>query len=170
MSSALSYCADQVRGHAREQFWLAQFIAPAAREGALALYALDVELSHLRRMVSEEMIGHIRYAWWREALEGMFSGRTIPGHPVLEQLHALAASGAVTLPSLLALENAYAATFPEGPQGNKEALTALITEYLTHKAPQSLPGWLAANKAASSHKAGRLSLLIKLLLIGLRPR
>lgn len=167
----LSYCADLVCGHHRELYWLALFVPQPAREGLLRLYALDVELSHLRRMVSEEMIGHIRYAWWREALEALFAGRPKPGHPVLEALAEIP----LPQPEIMALQEAYESAYPAEPLAAPAARAALSLAYLQGAAPQAIPAWQKANTILEKHKTRfgahlRLWLLVKLLAAGLTPR
>lgn len=167
----LSYCADMVAAHQPELYWLALFVPEPAREGLLRLYALDVELSHLRRMVSEEMIGHIRYAWWREALEALFQNRPRQGHPVLEALAGMPLPQA----EMLALQAAYEEAYPAAPAGAAAARAALSRAYLRKAAPQALPAWEKASAILEAHKAkhgekARLRLLVKLLLAGLMPR
>ena len=83
----LSHCAAEVREHDPDRY-LATLFAPAeAREALFALYAVDHEITRVRRMVSEPMAGLVRLQWWREALEAIAADRP-PAHPVVEALHA----------------------------------------------------------------------------------
>lgn len=57
--------------------------APAALRPALfALHAIDLEMASIVVGTTEPMIGEIRLAWWREALEGLDRGQ-IPAQPLL---------------------------------------------------------------------------------------
>lgn len=84
----LSPAAEQVRRHDRERFVTALFAPTQAREGLMALYAFNVELSRIRENVREAMAGMIRLQWWREVLDG---GRDDEAarHPVAGPLLAL---------------------------------------------------------------------------------
>ena len=68
--------------------WLStRMIADAgARADVLALYALNHALARVAETVSEPMMGHIRLAWWREALDELAQGRPPRAHPVVEAL------------------------------------------------------------------------------------
>ena len=64
--------------------WLAsRFVADAdARADLVALYAFNYELSRAAEVASQPLIGEMRLAWWREALDEMFAGRPVRRHPV----------------------------------------------------------------------------------------
>jgi phytoene synthase len=68
--------------------WLAtRFIADAdRREDVMALYAFDRELERIPAHVTQPMLGEIRLAWWREAVEETFAGKPARAHPVVEAL------------------------------------------------------------------------------------
>ncbi len=68
--------------------WLAtRFIADAERRAdVMTLYAFDRELERARTAVSEPMLGEIRLAWWREAVDEAFAGQTPRAHPVVQAL------------------------------------------------------------------------------------
>lgn len=66
----LSPAAELVHRHDRERFVTALFAPPETREGLMALYAFNVELSRVRENVREAMAGMIRLQWWRDVLDG----------------------------------------------------------------------------------------------------
>jgi phytoene synthase len=70
--------------------WLAtRFIADADRRAdVMALYAFDRELARASVVTSQPMLGEIRLAWWREAVEEAFAGAPPRAHPVVEALSA----------------------------------------------------------------------------------
>ena len=70
--------------------WLSsRFVAdPAARADLVALYSLDNELSAVGRKVRDPLVGEMRLAWWREALEGLMARGDTRGHAVLEGIKA----------------------------------------------------------------------------------
>lgn len=70
--------------------WLAtRFIEdPHRRADVIALYALNDELARIPSAVTQPMLGEIRFAWWREAIEDVFEGRMPRAHPVTLALSA----------------------------------------------------------------------------------
>lgn len=84
----LSAAAEQVRRQDRERFVTALFAPPAAREGLMALYAFNVEVSRVRESVHEAMAGMIRLQWWRDVLDGS-RDQEAARHPVAGPLLAL---------------------------------------------------------------------------------
>jgi phytoene synthase len=68
--------------------WMSsRFVAdPMARADLVALYSLDNTLAAIPRKVSDPLIGEMRLAWWREAIEGLLRDGSTRGHPVLEAL------------------------------------------------------------------------------------
>jgi 15-cis-phytoene synthase len=80
-----SYCAAQVKGFDKDRY-LAILLAPAtAREHLFSLYAFNIEISKIRESVSETLLGEMRLAWWREAIDAIYQG-DVPDHPVAEAL------------------------------------------------------------------------------------
>lgn len=53
------------------------------RPALFALFGLDLELGAVVASTTEPMIGEIRLAWWREALEALDAG-TVPAQPLLQ--------------------------------------------------------------------------------------
>ena len=55
----------------------------ALRPALLALHGLDLEMASVVVGTTETMIGEIRLAWWREALEALDNGN-VPPQPLLQ--------------------------------------------------------------------------------------
>ncbi len=69
---------------------LAFSYAPERSRAALdALFALDAVLGNVLRTTREPLVGQMRLAWWREALEGLDASGA-PAEPVLQSLTAAA--------------------------------------------------------------------------------
>ena len=69
-------------------FDLAFSYAPDGARGAIAaLFALDAALGNILRTTREPLVGQMRLAWWREALEGLDASGA-PAEPVLQSLAA----------------------------------------------------------------------------------
>ena len=67
--------------------WLSsRFAESEARADLVALYSLDNELAAVGRKVRDPLVGEMRLAWWREALEGLMATGETRGHAVLEGL------------------------------------------------------------------------------------
>lgn len=75
IEASLAACEETVRRVDPDRYFSALF-APAERRPLLfALYAFNHELAHVAEVVREPMIGEIRLAWWREAVEEARDGR-----------------------------------------------------------------------------------------------
>jgi len=67
---------------------LAFSYAPDGTRDAIgALFALDVALGNILRTTREPLVGQMRLAWWREALQGLDASGA-PAEPVLQSLAA----------------------------------------------------------------------------------
>ncbi len=53
-----------------------------ARERLQTIYAFHAELAKVPELVSEPMIGAIRYQWWRDAVDEIYSNRPVRVHEV----------------------------------------------------------------------------------------
>lgn len=103
-ASAEALVSAEVRQRHRET-WLAVHYAPAAaRPGLLALFGLDLELRQVVATTTEPMIGEIRLAWWREALQGLDAGR-VPAQPLLQLAAAALLPAGVTGQELSTIED-----------------------------------------------------------------
>ena len=56
------------------------------RSDLIALYAFEAELMAIPTRVSQPTLAEMRYAWWSEQMDGVFTGEPRKGHPVLERL------------------------------------------------------------------------------------
>jgi phytoene synthase len=74
------------------------------RPAWLALHGLDLELESVVAGTTEPMIGEIRLAWWREALQGLDAGR-VPAQPLLQLIAAEVLPKGVTGAELAGLED-----------------------------------------------------------------
>lgn len=52
------------------------------RADLLILYAFHYELSKVPDVTSEPMLGQIRYEWWREAIDEIYSGKEVRRHEI----------------------------------------------------------------------------------------
>ena len=78
---------DQVRAADPDRWLSSRFVADAqARADLIALYAFEAELLAIPTRVTQPLLAEMRYAWWREQMDGVFAGAARKGHPVLEAL------------------------------------------------------------------------------------
>lgn len=99
---------EELRQRDRE-LWLATLYAPAPVRAALtALFALDCTLAAIPPSVSEPMVGAIRLAWWREALEAL-DHNPAPDEPHLIAARALLLPAGLSGADLAGLEARWAA-------------------------------------------------------------
>jgi len=68
-SADYAYCEDLVRRTDQDR-WLASLFVPQDRRRHIyALYAFNCEMGRVNELVSEPLLGEIRFQWWRDALE-----------------------------------------------------------------------------------------------------
>ncbi len=72
----------QVKAADPDRWMATRFITDAeARADVVALYAFNHALARIAEQVTEPMMGHIRLAWWREAIDELFAGQAARAHP-----------------------------------------------------------------------------------------
>ena len=77
----------QVRAADPDRWLSSRFVSdPQARADLIALYAFEAELMAIPTRVTQPLLAEMRYAWWREQLDGVWAGVARKGHPVLEAL------------------------------------------------------------------------------------
>jgi phytoene synthase len=88
MSSADEAALDAELRRADPDRWLSSrfVVDPAARADLVALYAFDAEMARIPTLVTEPLIGEIRFAWWREGLDEIAAGGAVRTHPILQAL------------------------------------------------------------------------------------
>jgi phytoene synthase len=58
------------------------------RADLISLYAFEAELEAIPAKVSQPLLAEMRFTWWLDQMDGVFSGAPRKGHPVLERLSA----------------------------------------------------------------------------------
>ena len=72
-----------------DRYRSALFADKASRERLMTLYAFHAELAKVPELVSEPMLGEIRYQWWRDCVEEIYSGGVVRQHEVATPLSAV---------------------------------------------------------------------------------
>jgi len=65
-----------------DRYRAALFAQSDQRERLNLLYAFHYELAKVPELVSEPMIGAIRYQWWRDAVDEIYSGNQVRAHEI----------------------------------------------------------------------------------------
>ncbi|MBC6403493.1 MAG: squalene/phytoene synthase family protein [Hyphomonadaceae bacterium] len=69
-----------------DRYRAAMFAQSGTRERLLVFYAFHAELSKVPERVSGPVIGQIRYQWWRDAIDEIYSGEGVRNHEVAASL------------------------------------------------------------------------------------
>lgn len=87
MTTAAPTLDDQVRAADPDRWLSSRFVADAqTRADLIALYAFEAELMAIPTRVTQPLLAEMRYTWWSEQMDGVFSNTPRKGHPVLEAL------------------------------------------------------------------------------------
>lgn len=108
MAGAADSLDDQVRAADPDRWLSSRFVGDAqARADLIALYAFEAELMVIPTRVTQPLLAEMRYAWWREQMDGVFAGEARKGHPVLEALTDMVGRRGLTRPAFDALIEAH---------------------------------------------------------------
>jgi len=86
-TNTLSECANAVHSGDYDRFLCTLFAPAVSREAIFALLALNLEIARIPEVTQEDIIAHIRYAWWREALGECAEGKPTKRHAIINVLH-----------------------------------------------------------------------------------
>lgn len=116
LSDAYEFCDALLRREDKDRWLACLFLPKEARGHVQALYAFNLEIARVRSLVSEPILGEIRFQWWREVLAGDRAGEA-EAHPVATALLDTLESRALPVAPLLGLIEArlfdlYAAPMP----------------------------------------------------------
>ncbi|XP_037051923.1 NADH dehydrogenase (ubiquinone) complex I, assembly factor 6 homolog [Bradysia coprophila] len=87
--ASANYCFDLVRQHDYENYLCALLMTEKPRRSTFGIRALNVEVSKIASVVSDDKIGTMRLKFWYDAIESIFSPKAskIPDHPVIKEIH-----------------------------------------------------------------------------------
>lgn len=128
MADALSVLGKQVKEQDHDRYLTLVFAPAALREDLFALAAFNQELARTAERVSEPLLGEMRFAWWRDAVEAMAAEGSVPVHPVAQALHPLVAEGRLAADPLLEMIEARRRDLDAEPFATLEALTRYAAE------------------------------------------
>ncbi|GAA5960933.1 hypothetical protein JCM3765_007546 [Sporobolomyces pararoseus] len=85
---ALAAAESLVRRGDPEAIYASHFYPSHLRPAYLALKAFNVELAGLQDQVSNQLVGRMRYQWWKDAIKGVYENKPLP-HPLTTLLASL---------------------------------------------------------------------------------
>ena len=71
-AKSLAYATDLVRRTDHEAIYASHFYPGDVRPAYLALRALNAELAGLPDQVSHQLVGRMRFQWWKDAIKGLY--------------------------------------------------------------------------------------------------
>lgn len=145
--NSLSFSGRQLHAFDRDRFFACLFVPRRCRDALMALCALCVELRHVHHAVSEELLAHVRYAWWQEHLDALYAGKPV-AHPLLQELNVKP----IPQEKLMALVEAYRGAYPDLPEV-KTMEDELCEALIEATCPSSLSAWRKAGHIIGSHRA-----------------
>ncbi len=116
-----AYCEGVLRREDRDRWLASFFIPPELRRHIHALYAFSLEIARVGEIVSEPLLGEIRFQWWRDALEWTGEAKA---NPVAAALLDTIARFDLPEAPLLELISARAHDLYRDPMQSAEALEA----------------------------------------------
>lgn len=150
--ASLSYCAGLTRDFDYPLYLCTLLSQPAWRDAWFAVSAFHAEIAHIHLHMGEEMVGFVRFAWWRETVEGWVAGKKLAGHPLSEAMQPVIAAQGLTADDFLAIVHAYEEAVAERtPVGDAAFIAAfnLYSAVAGQQADEALArGW------ASLHRHG----------------
>ena len=178
VNAAETFGIDPAMGHPERA--LAFGYAPAgARDGVVALFALDATLAKLARHTREPVAAQLRLAWWRDALGELQTG-PVAGQPLLAAIHAAALSAGVTGEQLVRIVDGWEAliasdigTYGRDRGGGLFSAAARVLAAGDAWLGEAGEGWALAELATTSPDAALAKsarMLAEPLLTARRPR
>lgn len=161
LDAANQECLDSLRRNAYGEYLCLASLKPSLRPGMLAVMALDLEVRQIAIKAQEEMIAHIRFAWWRENLAALATGQPPRHHPVLLALSA----ANQPYDALNAIIDEVQDTYPAYLPSITRAAAALLKT-----CPNEQASWEKRIKILTRHRArhgnaAKMQLLLRLWLI-----
>ncbi|GAP87494.1 putative squalene phytoene synthase [Rosellinia necatrix] len=97
VDKARQYCIAQLRQSDYDSFLVRNFIPRSRRDAYDAFRAFNLELVRLPELVSNPMIGQLRFQFWRDAVNNTFAGCP-PKEPIMILLHEVLSQLAAVSP------------------------------------------------------------------------
>ncbi len=115
-----------VRTHDWQRYLCSLLLPKAERHYVWTLIAYNSEIARIPDMVTEPIAGHMRYTWWRDALQEIEQGKATRSHPVTQALKTLYAYKPVIFPLLHAVLDARETLFSVPAFADEEAFQGYL--------------------------------------------
>ena len=149
-----AYCEQLFRRDDPDRWFSSFFIPQPFRRHVHALYAFNLEIARAREVVSEPLLGEVRFQWWRDALEGIAQS-DVAANPVAAALIDTVERFSLPREKLTGLIDARLFDLYDDPMPSMDALEAYAeatSSSLFQLAAQILDkGEAEANAAIASH-------------------
>ena len=83
---SIKHCANLLYNNDKDKFLTLSFVDVEVRKKLLPLYAFYIEISKIPWMVKEKELAEIRYMWWFEKINKIYSSDEKAEHPILFSL------------------------------------------------------------------------------------
>lgn len=123
-----SQVAKDVKRHDRVRFLTTLFVPDRVRPALWALYAFNAELGRIRDVVTEQVLGQIRFQWWRDTLENLEAG-VVAKSPIVQDLATLVQTYHVPVSLLCHMVDARSAEVESLPFETEHALEQYCDGY-----------------------------------------
>ncbi len=77
-SDQADICTDHVRRNDPDRYLCAMFTPAHARSALMSIYAFNIELAMVRERVNEQLLGEMRFQWWRDQIGSSYAGSVRP--------------------------------------------------------------------------------------------
>ncbi|NKD54296.1 MULTISPECIES: phytoene/squalene synthase family protein [unclassified Haematospirillum] len=123
-----SQVAKDVKRHDPVRFLTTLFVPDRVRPAFWALYAFNAELGRIRDAVTEQILGQIRFQWWRDTLGNLEAG-VVAKSPVVQDLAPLVHTYNVPVSLLCHIVDARSAEVESLPFETEHALEQYCDGY-----------------------------------------
>lgn len=147
---------NEVIRYDRERYLCVLMNPAEKREALLTLLAFNLEIARMSGAVSEPMIGMIRQAWWREALEEIAVGKKPRPHEVLSAMDVVMLQYQLPLEKLVAMVEARVADLEQAPFADEKA----FLDYASATGGIMLELWLRILGVDETHEASSKAALL----------
>lgn len=80
---------DRLKAADPDRYRAALLAQDDMREDLCVLYAFHMELAKIPELISEPMLGAIRYQWWRDCVDEIYTGKPVRRHEISTPLGVL---------------------------------------------------------------------------------
>lgn len=153
---AIEHCHSIVRRHDKDRYLASLFASDDNRPFLWALYAFNYEIARVRELVSDPVLGEMRFQWWSDVIDRLYENSAIE-HPVAQVLAGAIEHRALPKPPFINLIEARKFDLYNDPMPSLAQLEGYLGETssaVIQLAAIILAGSEAANSATAAGYAG----------------